>query len=621
MASKKASQPVMMTQVSVPTLDAADIGIVLTRRAEPTNPSLPALDTTPQARPDPCCCWRGEKTCCSTILPRIVGVILDVIKTLRKFSRYFWLLCIAQFFASYAYFATALQLTTFFVSTVGVSDFTASTLYGGYGIAASLWPILLGPVSDIVGIYPFLIIVPLLGCIGRVLMVVPSTSVGMAILPDWVIYIALFGLVALCDGSLYVLFTSMATRLLKAHGSQRKIGFGILYSFQNLGAMIAGFGLDFIVAITSSKGPAAAVLRLVNVSQVILIAAACGMFLTTVFTLFLCNARAPSSSPPPRVVSIDLDKSDAEEGGGSEDDESGSSQQQRPWRARCYYTIGTLGTCSFWRFFLFCIFCVGIKMIFRQLDMTFPTYMRRTFGPDAPVGTMYAIDPMLIIVLSPLVQAFTADFSPMRWITLGAWITGFSAMILAFATPGLLDLGGVILFGIVLALGESLWSPLLNDYAASVAGKSRMGIYMAATAPIMFVSKFPAGWLSGWLLARYCPSNPSNGPCDALALWMIISIVTLVSSPLMLTLFYNIIYDPVVRRRWNHETVTHHLRAPAATNEVYSPFNSHEDSASDSSSSISVVELDNRGEITGIGKTKFSTLRREKKASHSDTDI
>jgi hypothetical protein len=135
---------------------------------------------------------------------------------------------------------------------------------------------------------------------------------------------------------------------------------------------------------------------------------------------------------------------------------------------------------------------------------------------------------------------------------------------------------------------------LLNDYAASVAGKSRMGIYMAATAPIMFVSKFPAGWLSGWLLARYCPSNPSAGPCDTVALWMIISIVTLVSSPLMLTLFYNIIYDPVVRSRWNRDIVNHYIQSPNNVEKQRLHYSSNDDtSESSGSASVSGVELNN----------------------------
>ena len=62
-----------------------------------------------------------------------------------------------------------------------------------------------------------------------------------------------------------------------------------------------------------------------------------------------------------------------------------------------------LMTTRFWRFLLFIGLLTGVRLVFRHLDATLPKYLTRTLGCGAPYGTVYSINPaMIIILVSPL---------------------------------------------------------------------------------------------------------------------------------------------------------------------------------------------------------------------------
>ena len=54
---------------------------------------------------------------------------------------------------------------------------------------------------------------------------------------------------------------------------------------------------------------------------------------------------------------------------------------------------------------------LNLKQIFRHMDATFPKYAVRAFGCDAPFGSIYAINPAMIILGVPLVAAATPTFA------------------------------------------------------------------------------------------------------------------------------------------------------------------------------------------------------------------
>lgn len=525
--------------------------------------------------------------------PSKAGIVkrttVSLIETIKAMSLLFWLVCVATVLTSYAYFAMAMQLTSFFSQALGYGDDGGARIYGYFGLASAVWITIIGPVTDRIGAPATLSIGVTCSIVGRILLVLAGVSSSF---PAWLSILALIVFVALGDGSSMLAAKVLVTPLVSKEGPQRKIAFGILYSSQNIGAMLAGFSVDLCTWAYSAQAQLRASVSLTRfLVASTLVPAGLAAIITVTYLIVhyhfskwaQLRKRLAHGYAPPKSGRNSLTQSQELADVEPEGDESGdtdslsedhttTSNSSRlhvvsitpspaspsvsyppskpkvvPWWERF---VMTLVSGRFWRFVMFTTFCIGAKTVFRYLDMIYPIYMRRTFGPNAPVGTLFAIDPIVVSVLAPLAQAFTADFSPMRWIALGTWISCLSCLILAFSTPNLLNLYGVAFFGIVLAVGEALWSPRLDDYTADLSGSDRLGLFMALTTPIMFLSKLPASWISAWLLSRYCPSDSSLGSCDTIALWGIIGVVSAVSSPLMLTIFHDVVYDPAVRQRW-----------------------------------------------------------------------
>jgi len=185
---------------------------------------------------------------------------------------------------------------------------------------------------------------------------------------------------------------------------------------------------------------------------------------------------------------------------------------------------------SFWRFLVVCLVTLNVRMIFRHLDATLPKYMIREFGEDVPKGTIYSINPALIIILVPIVTAATTEVPPLNMIHFGAYISAISVFFLVAST----SIGACIMFVTVLSIGEAIWSPRLYDYTMSVCREGREGTYMALSSAPLFLAKLPVGFLSGYLLERYCPEE---GERHSQTMWLIIGLMT-ATSPVLLTVLW-----------------------------------------------------------------------------------
>jgi hypothetical protein len=193
-------------------------------------------------------------------------------------------------------------------------------------------------------------------------------------------------------------------------------------------------------------------------------------------------------------------------------------------------------TKGFWKYILLALLMANVRAVLRHLEATMPSYMIRTFGSHAPYGFIYSINPIIIVLISPVVQILTGRFKALVIIAIGAWVSASS--------PGWMGIGNSIAFCAVfvtqLSLGESLWSPRLMGYAISVAPKGREGTFSAIASIPIFLSKLPAGILSGFLLTKYCPAE---GNCNGRVLWLVVMGIAL-ASPLLMTILFKIIYDP-----------------------------------------------------------------------------
>lgn len=214
---------------------------------------------------------------------------------------------------------------------------------------------------------------------------------------------------------------------------------------------------------------------------------------------------------------------------------------------------------AFYRFLAFLGIVVGIRLVFYHFHYTFPKYGIRELGEGAPIGRLWGVlNPMLIIILVPIVGAITQKVSAYKAVIIGSFVGSlglfFMAMPPAWFTPlanGPLGhfiantwLGmqqsevnplyvSIFIAVVLISIGEAIFSPRLYEYPAAIAPKGQEGSYMSLSLLPMFVAKFFVGALSGWLLTTFCPET---GPRNSEVMWLIIALMA-IATPIGLIVF------------------------------------------------------------------------------------
>lgn len=210
---------------------------------------------------------------------------------------------------------------------------------------------------------------------------------------------------------------------------------------------------------------------------------------------------------------------------------------------RCTVVKEILSSATFYRFCCLTLFCINLHTIFRHVDATLPTYLVRVFGPNYPKGMIYSINPFLIIWLTPTVAALTSHYPHYDMIKYGGYISAISPFFVVMSTTT----WAVVMFMVLLSIGEAIWSPRLYDYTMSIAPEGREATFSALAALPLFAAKIPVGLLSGYLISKYLPENSDKKP-DGQSLWLVIGLMTLLS-PILITICEPCIREPDKKRK------------------------------------------------------------------------
>jgi hypothetical protein len=200
---------------------------------------------------------------------------------------------------------------------------------------------------------------------------------------------------------------------------------------------------------------------------------------------------------------------------------------------------------GFYRLLAFLGLIAFLKLIFMQMYYVFPTFGIRELGEGAPVGRLWNVNSILIIFLAPLIGALTQRFSAYAMVVVGGIISAVSVFIMALPTAWFqgmaagpfghlvahtyLGLTGevnpyyvmIVLFVVLLSIGEAFYSPRVYEYAASIAPKDQEASYAALSYIPFLLAKLLIGTFSGVLLAEYCPAE---GPRDSGMMWLVVAL-------------------------------------------------------------------------------------------------
>jgi POT family proton-dependent oligopeptide transporter len=457
----------------------------------------------------------------------IASRVLDGFKSIKGSPNELYKAYLLKFLDSFSYFSFSLIFTLFLSDDFGYSDLTAGTLYGVWGALVTAFGLLTGVIVDNLGVSTSLRIGFAIQLAAKILIFITNTR-----------WILLMGMAILSFGG--CLGIPVLTIGIRRYSTEKNRGFcfGLFYVIMNVAALLSGPIVDYCTILFKHTGESIDIngirsldeeggvefsnddykeweltgYRLVILLGIIANVVAC-IVTVTVKEIKVVEDSGSSSSSNDKISKT----------------QAFQINQASPWEI----VKETLQTKDFWRFLVVVLVTLNIRMIFRHLDATLPKYMIREFGDQVPKGTIYSINPFLIIILVPIIQAATTHIDPLVMIHHGCYISAASVFFLVFST----SITSCVLFVIVLSVGEAIWSPRLYDYTCTIAKEGREGTYMALSSAPLFLAKLPVGMMSGYLLQKYCPEE---GPRNSKVMWGIIAMTT-ATSPILLTVLWGYI--------------------------------------------------------------------------------
>ena len=425
---------------------------------------------------------------------------------LRQSSpRELWFMYVLYFFASYTYHAVGTVLAPFATTEFNYSDIQAGALYGTHGLLVSFWHFTLGSTVDALGVKRALMCGFTLSFCGRALLSCATS--------EWMMLGALFGLGPLGEALAEQTFMVAVCRY--THSGTATFGYSLLYSALNAGGAIAGFIIDLVkthsvlvlgVTVTGN--------RLVLISS-LFAALACvvgGMFVRDGI-----NVTEPDKDLQleewPAGKNEDRDDRGLECGEQETDrltdtvaakgkDKGSISFDFKPPETNPAVILTTVTRePNFWRFL-----ALNLMMIFARLPVKYnnsllPKFLVRLYGRDVPFGSIVSINWVVCIPLTPMFGEWTKEWHHLDAIRLGTFFTGFATIILVCSV----SIPVICIWEVTFTLGECFFAARVQAFAAQLAPTGMEATFMAVAGLPSFLSTFPSGLLSGWLLDTFLP--------------------------------------------------------------------------------------------------------------------
>lgn len=448
-----------------------------------------------------------------------------------------WIVFAVKFLGVAAYAVMNSTLVLWLSYDLGFSDVNASYLVVAWSISMTVFTILVGSLTDVIGLRKAFLLGVCVCVAARLIMTVTT-------LP-WLVLV--FGLVPLALGE--ALGTPVMVAAIRKYSTtaQRSISFSLFYIMMNFGFLVSGFIFDKMREYLGER--AVHTLPLVNIE------------ISTYQALFMASLVIQVVLFPILYFGIREGAEATDEGVSIAPERSRGLGEG--FLSAIFRTVGhtvrdtgqnfaALGRQpGFYRLLGFLMLIAFVKLIYMQMYYAYPKFGIRELGEGAPIGKLWTVtNAALIIILVPLVGALTQKMSAYRAVTLGTTVSAAAVFILALPPAwfqgmadgmlgrwlghGYLGLSGAVnpwyvmlfFFVVLLSVGEAFYSPRVYEYAASIAPKGQEASYGALSYVPFFLAKLIVGGVSGTLLARYCPET---GPRNSSTMWLIIALIATVA--------------------------------------------------------------------------------------------
>ena len=181
------------------------------------------------------------------------------------------------------------------------------------------------------------------------------------------------------------------------------------------------------------------------------------------------------------------------------------------------------------RFTFFIFILIPVQTLFAHNWLTLPYYLDRAFAGSI-VSEYFEvfsnINPILIFILAPIVAGLTARADIYKMMIYGTFVMGIPTFLLTLGPNLYLFLTYIL----IMTIGEAMWQPRFLQWIAEVAPKGMVGLYMGVGQFPWFLTKVITGFYSGWFLMQYVPRDVTPADMNTGTMWFIYGLIAMTST-------------------------------------------------------------------------------------------
>jgi MFS family permease len=180
------------------------------------------------------------------------------------------------------------------------------------------------------------------------------------------------------------------------------------------------------------------------------------------------------------------------------------------------------------RFVYFIFILIPVQTLFAHNWLTLPYYLDRAYTGTI-VGRYFEvfsnINPLLIFILAPLVAGLTARANVYRMMILGTFVMAAPTFLLSIGPSVPLLLSYILL----MTIGEAMWQPRFLQWIAEIAPEGKTGAYMGIGQLPWFLTKVITSLYSGYFVANYIPRPESGLELRTGEMWFFYALIAIIS--------------------------------------------------------------------------------------------
>ena len=180
------------------------------------------------------------------------------------------------------------------------------------------------------------------------------------------------------------------------------------------------------------------------------------------------------------------------------------------------------------RFTFFIFVLIPVQTLFAHNWLTLPYYLDRAFQGSV-VSEYFEIfsnlNPILVFLFAPIVAGLTATADVYKMMIYGTFVMAIPSFLLVLGPNMYLFL----LYILIMTIGESMWQPRFLQWIAEVAPKGMVGLYMGVGQFPWFLTKVLTGFYSGWFLMKYVLLVVSPTEMINETMWFFYGLIAIIS--------------------------------------------------------------------------------------------